>query len=119
MTLRHSSTVVSQVVALAPAMPALLTRMSILPNAFSVASRAASTGASSDTSHANSLHRLADLLRRLLGERGVAIPDRDLGAGGDEPLGDGAADALRATGDDRDAAREIDIVHGQAPLRIL
>src|SRR5579871_3678314 len=42
-TLRHSSRSVSHTVLLMPAMPALLTRMSILPNAFSVASRVAST----------------------------------------------------------------------------
>src|SRR5258706_303128 len=38
-TLRHSSSSVSHTVLLTPAMPALLTRMSILPNALSVASR--------------------------------------------------------------------------------
>src|SRR5579871_1423714 len=49
-TLRHSSRSVSHTVLLTPAMPALLTRMSILPNAFSVASRVCSTAARSLTS---------------------------------------------------------------------
>src|SRR3954447_19377978 len=49
-TLRHSSKSVSHTVLLTPAMPALLTRMSILPSAFSVSSRVFSTAARSDTS---------------------------------------------------------------------
>jgi hypothetical protein len=49
-TLRHSSRSVSQTGLLTPAMPALLTRMSILPKAASVASRACSTPAVSVTS---------------------------------------------------------------------
>src|SRR5262245_28982700 len=49
-TLRHSSRSVSHTVLLTPAMPALLTRMSILPNAFSVSSRVFSTAALSVTS---------------------------------------------------------------------
>lgn len=49
-TLRHSSRSVSHTVLLMPAMPALLTRMSILPKAASVASRAFSTAAGSVTS---------------------------------------------------------------------
>src|SRR4051794_21554668 len=40
------------------------------------------------------------------------IPDRDLGAGGDEALGNRAAKPLRAAGDDGAAAFEIDLVHG-------
>src|SRR5262245_4673960 len=50
MTLRHSSTSVSQVLALAPAMPALLTRMSMRPSALTVASQASATLAGSATS---------------------------------------------------------------------
>src|SRR5260370_5185330 len=53
--LRHSSGSVSQTVLLIPAMPALLTRMSILPNAPSVASRVFSTAAGSDTSTLNAV----------------------------------------------------------------
>src|SRR6478735_5753742 len=49
-TLRHSSKSVSHTVLLTPAMPALLTRMSILPSAFSVASQVFSTAPRSDTS---------------------------------------------------------------------
>src|SRR3954462_14907455 len=49
-TLRHSSTSVSHTVLLMPAIPALLTRMSILPNALSVASRVFSTAERSETS---------------------------------------------------------------------
>ena len=54
----------------------------------------------------------ADFLRGLFRKRQVMIPDRDLGAGGDEALGDGAAKTLRAAGDDGAAAVEIDLVHG-------
>jgi hypothetical protein len=51
-TLRHSSTSVSQVLALTPAMPALLTSMSMRPSALVVASRALVTAAASETSQA-------------------------------------------------------------------
>src|SRR5262249_16819807 len=54
-TLRHSSTSVSHVLALAPAMPALLTRMSTRPNALSVASRASATCVASATSQATAM----------------------------------------------------------------
>src|ERR1700688_4856245 len=54
-TLRHSSRSVSHTVLLIPAMPALLTRMSILPSALSVASRVFSTAARSDTSTLNAV----------------------------------------------------------------
>jgi len=46
------------------------------------------------------------------GERLVMIPDRDLGAGTDKTLGDGAPKPLRAAGDDGAAAVQIDLVHG-------
>jgi hypothetical protein len=49
-TLRHSSTSVSQTLAFAPAMPALLIRMSMRPSALTVASRAWATTAGSVTS---------------------------------------------------------------------
>src|SRR5262245_22646331 len=52
MTLRHSSTSVSQVVALAPAMPALLMRMSMRPRARMLAWCAAATAAGWATSQA-------------------------------------------------------------------
>src|SRR3954471_21442821 len=54
-TLRHSSTSVSHTVLLMPAIPALLTRMSILPTALSVASRVFSTAERYDTSTWNAL----------------------------------------------------------------
>jgi hypothetical protein len=54
-TLRHSSTSVSQVLALAPAMPALLMRMSMRPACASVASQAAATAAGSATSQASAV----------------------------------------------------------------
>ncbi len=103
---------VSQTVSLVPAMPALLTRMSILPSAFSVASRACSTAAKSETSTCERDNACADLLCGLFGQRPVMIPDRDLGAGSDEALGHRAAEALRAAGDHRAAAVQIDLVHG-------
>src|SRR5579863_3749222 len=49
-TLRHSSRSVSHTVLLMPAMPALLTKISILPKAFRVSSRTFSTAAGSVTS---------------------------------------------------------------------
>src|SRR5882762_10188485 len=54
-TLRHSSRSVSHTVLLIPAIPALLTRMSILPNALSVASFVFSTAARSETSTLNAV----------------------------------------------------------------
>src|SRR5216684_521397 len=58
----------------------------------------------------------ADFLCGLLGERLVMIPDRNLGAGGDKTLGDGAPKPLRAAGDDGAAAVQIDLVHDAIPL---
>ncbi len=55
--------------------------------------------------------RRADFLGGLFRKRQIMIPDRDLGAGGDEALGDGAAKPLRAAGDDGAAAVQIDLVH--------
>jgi len=56
----------------------------------------------------------ADLLGGFFRQRMVMIPDRDLGAGCDKTLGDGAPKPLRAAGDDRAAVVEIDFVHGEA-----
>ena len=53
----------------------------------------------------------ADLLRGLLRQRQIVIPDRDLGAGGDKALGDRAPKALRTSGDNGGAAAQIDLVH--------
>ena len=39
----------------------------------------------------------------------VAVDYRDLGAGGGEAVGDGEADAARATGDDGDSIGEIEV----------
>ena len=53
----------------------------------------------------------AELLEMRLGlDAGVflAAGDRDLGAGGDQALGHGAADAARATGDDGHPAGEVE-----------
>src|SRR3982074_2626735 len=84
-TLRHSSRSVSHTVLLMPAIPALLTRMSILPSAVRDASRAFSTAARSDTSTL-----IALLVRRADARLLVLRPMRFVGAGGDKPLGDGA-----------------------------
>ena len=90
--------------------------MSILPSALSVASlRLFDRG---EIRHVD-LERGdagADFLGRLLGERLVMIPDRDLGAGSDKTLGDGAPKTLRAAGDDGAAAVQIDLVHGENPF---
>ena len=59
-------------------------------------------------------HRIADFLGGLFRQLLVEIPDRDLGAGLDEALGDGAAKALRAAGHDRGPAVEIDLVLAHA-----
>ena len=82
------------------------------PNAFTVASRARSTSSSLVTSTGNGLDApvAPQLGRGLLGKRAVAVPDRDRGAGIEQPLDDGAADALRAAGHHRDPAAEIDPV---------
>ena len=56
-------------------------------------------------------YRRADFLRGLFRKRQVVIPDRDLRARCDEALGDRAAKALRAAGDDGAAAVQIDLVH--------
>ena len=89
------------------------------PNAFTVSSRARSTSASLVTSQATArtLPRLLEFAGGLLGEGLVAVPDRDRGAGVEQPLGDGAADSLRAAGDDGETAGEVDGVgHGGSPL---
>ena len=94
-------------------MPALLTRMSMRPSAFTVASRAASISV-----------ELRDVARdrcrpcrgrrvrrgRLVGQLAVAVPDRDRSARIQQPLDDRPADALRAAGDDGAASVEIDLV---------
>ena len=46
----------------------------------------------------------------LFGQPAVAVPDRDRGAGIQQPLDDRPADALRAAGDDGAAPAEIDLV---------
>ena len=56
--------------------------------------------------------RRADFLGGLFRKRQVMIPDRDLGAGSDEALGDGAPKPLRPAGDDGATAVQIDLVHG-------
>src|SRR5580693_6418895 len=58
----------------------------------------------------------ADLFRRLLGQRLVMVPDRDLGAGGHKALRDRAPKPLRAAGYDGASAVEIDLVHGEGPF---
>ncbi len=93
-TRRQSSRSVSQTGLLAPVIPALLTRMSILPKARSVRSRAASTASGSVTSVLIAITFSPIAARGLLGQRLVEIPDRDPGAGGDKTLGNGAAEPL-------------------------
>ena len=99
-TLRHSSTSVSQVLALAPAMPALLTRMSMRPSALGVASRALATAAGSATSQAIASTFSPSALAVFCASADVLVPDRDPGARFEEALGDRLAEALRAAGDD-------------------
>ena len=89
------------------------------PSAFTVSSRARSTSASLVTSHGDrdGLAAVVQFVGGLLGQRLVAIPDRDRRAGVEKPLDDRAADALRAAGDDGVAAGEIDLVgHVVSPL---
>ena len=59
--------------------------------------------------------RLFKLGRGLLRERKIAIPDRHRGAGIQKALDDGAADALRATGNDRITSAEIDFIGHESP----
>ena len=91
------------------------------PNAFTVSSRARSTSLRSVTSHAMAASLPGSQFRRgLLGERPVAVPDRDRGAGIEEPLDDRPPDPLRAAGDHREAAGEVDLVgHGVSPSESL
>jgi hypothetical protein len=51
-----------------------------------------------------------ELLRGLLRQREIAIPDRHRSAGVEKTLDDGAADSLRAAGDNRMTSAEIDRV---------
>src|SRR6185295_5395992 len=60
--------------------------------------------------------RLEGLACRLEVAR-VAVPEHHRRARLEEARGDGVADALRATGDDGDAALEVDRVHALAPAR--
>ena len=114
MTRRQTSGASSQVVPLPPVMPALLTRMSILPAAPSA--RAAAAG---DGGLVGQLDLLGD--RRWPASPSVPFASASLAASASQSatvaperehaLGDGVADALRAAGDDGDAAFEIDLVH--------
>ena len=71
-----------------------------------------STAARSDTSTLNAV-TAGPICFAVFSANGlVVIPDRDLGAGSDETLGDGAPKTLRAAGDDGAAAVQIDLVHG-------
>ena len=80
------------------------------PSALSVASRALATAAGSATSQAIATTLSPSAFAVFSASADVAIPDRDLRAGCHEALGDGLAEALRAAGDDGDAAFQIDLV---------
>ena len=85
-------------------MPALLTRMSMRPSAFERGvARLGDRGRVGDVA-GDGRDLLAQRLGGLLRQRDVVVPDRDLGAGFQEALGDRLAEALRAAGDDGDAA---------------
>ena len=45
-------------------------------------------------------------------QRRVAIPERDGGTRVQQPLGNRAADALAAAGDDRTLTFQVDLIHG-------
>ncbi len=64
-------------------------------------------------------HGGADFLGGLLRQRLVEIPDRDFRPRGDETFGDGAAEALRAAGDDGKSSGQINLVQGVSPDKIL
>ena len=89
--------------------PALLTRMSICPNAFSTACDERGDGRRVADVAGEALGAGPDGGGRLGGLRLVAADDGDAGAGGGERLGDGAPDAARAAGDERDAPGEVDV----------
>ena len=97
-----------------PAMPALQTRMSIPPSASTVAATAASTIGSRVTSTATGRPAPARQFRLGLLDAGlVLVPQRHRGAGAQQPLADGAADALGTAGDDRLSPGKIDLVHAR------
>ena len=75
--------------------------------------RARRPRASLVSSTASAMHLAGRAERGLgLGElAGVGVPQRHRRARGQHALGDGVADALRAAGDDCDAALQIDLVH--------
>ena len=101
-----------------PAMPALFTRMSMRPNAFTVSSRARSTSLTSVTSHGNrdDLAAIAQLSAVFSAKRLVAVPDRDAAPESRNRSAIALADPLRAAGDDREAAGEVDFVgHVRSP----
>src|ERR1700759_4894470 len=60
----------------------------------------------------------ADLLGGLFCKRQVVVPDRDLGAGSYEALGDRAPKTLRAAGDNGATAVQIDLVHDGESFRL-
>ena len=97
--------------------PALLTRMSIRPNASATPSNSAFTSSGAATSPLKISHRTPAARTSLggfLGRRVVrTVGDRDVRALAGEPHGYGAADAPPATGDDRHASL---LDHATSPL---
>jgi hypothetical protein len=61
----------------------------------------------------------ADFACGFFRQRLVEIPDRDFRARSHEAFGDGAAKALRTTGDDGESSGQINLVQGVSPDRIL
>ena len=89
MTRRHSSTVVSQVVRVGARDAGIVDQDVDLAERLRASRRARPRpGRARSRRSRNTFAAVADLLRRLLGERDVAIPDRDLRARRDEALGD-------------------------------
>src|SRR5580704_1860635 len=97
MTRRQTSGLSSHSGALPPVMPALLTRMSILP-----------------ASPTRAAPALGQRCRGLAERRRVDVPQRNRGARRQHLLRGRKADAPGAAGDDRRAAFEIDGVHALA-----
>ncbi len=95
-------------------MPALLTRMSMRPCSRDARAAAAATAASSVSSTASPLTRAERRQRaaRLRRARAASMShSTTVGARAQHALGGGVADALRAAGDDGDAALQVDLVH--------
>ena len=81
-----------------------------------VAPVAASTAAASETSAATWCTVPCDdssPLTAAVSDR-IAVPQRHGGPGCQQPLGNRAADALAAAGDDRTLTLQVDLIHGRS-----